>query len=98
MKLPCKLAPFRSLLALSRAAAFLALTRLAATAFAAGEKDKAALKLHDPAMNDDYLAVEFAKAHGKLKKTPSSSAARAIAPPRRARQAAHALGTVSGVG
>lgn len=37
------------------------------TAFAAGEKDKEALKLHDQAMDEDYLAVEFDKAEKKLK-------------------------------
>lgn len=36
-------------------------------ALAAGEKDKDALKLHDQAMDEDYLAVEFGKAEKKLK-------------------------------
>ncbi|WP_206079392.1 hypothetical protein [Polyangium spumosum] len=36
-------------------------------AYAAGEKDKEALKLHDQAMDEDYLAVEFDKAEKKLK-------------------------------
>lgn len=34
---------------------------------AAGEKDKDALKLHDQVMDEDYLAVEIAKAEKKLK-------------------------------
>jgi len=36
-------------------------------ASAAGEKDKEALKLHDQAMDEDYLSVEFDKAAAKLK-------------------------------
>jgi hypothetical protein len=55
----------RSLSALVIASAsVLALPSLAA---AAGEKDKDALKLHDQAMDEDYLAVEFGKAEKKLK-------------------------------
>lgn len=38
-----------------------------AVAAAAGEKDADAMKLHDQAMDDDYLAVEFDKAEKKLK-------------------------------
>jgi hypothetical protein len=57
--------PFRSLPALCLS--FFALVGLATTAFAAGEKDKAALKLHESAMNEDYLNVEFPKAEKKLK-------------------------------
>jgi hypothetical protein len=40
---------------------------LAPTAGAAGAKDKDAQKLLDGAMNDDYLATDFAKAEKKLK-------------------------------
>ena len=40
----------------------------AAPAFAAGKKDKEAMKLHDQAMDEDYLSVEFDKAETKLKK------------------------------
>ena len=57
--------PFRSLSALCLS--LIALVGLATSAFAAGEKDKAALKLHDSAMNEDYLNVDFAKAEKKLK-------------------------------
>lgn len=38
-----------------------------AIAGAAGEKDAEAMKLHDQAMDEDYLAVEFDKAEKKLK-------------------------------
>jgi hypothetical protein len=38
-----------------------------AVAGAAGEKDADAMKLHDQAMDEDYLAVEFDKAEKKLK-------------------------------
>jgi hypothetical protein len=38
-----------------------------AVAHAAGEKDADAMKLHDQAMDEDYLAVEFDKAEKKLK-------------------------------
>ncbi|MEJ7728929.1 MAG: hypothetical protein WKG00_06925 [Polyangiaceae bacterium] len=40
---------------------------LSPEASAQGVKDKAALKLHDQAMNDDYLNVAFDKAEKKLK-------------------------------
>lgn len=52
-------------LAPAAGAALLALAFVPA-AFAAGEKDKEAMKLHDSAMNEDYLSVEFAKAEKKL--------------------------------
>jgi hypothetical protein len=55
----------RSLSAL--AIASLSLLAIVPAAEAAGEKDKDALKLHDQAMDEDYLAVEFAKAEKKLK-------------------------------
>ncbi len=50
----------------------IALACISAVAFtqsadAAGEQDKEALRLHDQAMDEDYLAVEFAKAEKKLK-------------------------------
>lgn len=38
-----------------------------AVASAAGEKDAEAMKLHDQAMDEDYLSVEFDKAERKLK-------------------------------
>ncbi len=38
-----------------------------AAASAAGEKDAEAMKLHDQAMDDDYLSVEFDKAEKKLR-------------------------------
>ncbi len=38
-----------------------------AAAHAAGEKDAEAMKLHDQAMDEDYLAVEFDKAEKKLR-------------------------------
>lgn len=55
-----------------RSLSALVLASVAALAFpspaeAAGEKDKEALKLHDQAMDEDYLAVEFGKAEAKLK-------------------------------
>jgi hypothetical protein len=40
---------------------------VSAVAGAAGEKDAEAMKLHDQAMDEDYLAVEFDKAEKKLK-------------------------------
>ncbi|HVY46027.1 MAG TPA: hypothetical protein VHB21_09115 [Minicystis sp.] len=55
--------PFRPISALLLS--FVAVTGLAATALAA-PKDKAAMKLHDAAMNEDYLNVDFAKAEKKL--------------------------------
>jgi hypothetical protein len=58
--------PFRSPAALT-AASFVLLLGLGTSAHAAGAKDKEAQKLLDSAMNDDYLATEFAKAEKKLK-------------------------------
>ncbi|EYF07350.1 tetratricopeptide repeat protein [Chondromyces apiculatus] len=49
------------------AIASLTLLGLPAIADAAGEKDAEAMKLHDQAMDEDYLAVEFDKAEKKLK-------------------------------
>jgi hypothetical protein len=40
---------------------------LVSSASAAGEKDKDALKLHDQAINEDYLNADFPKATAKLK-------------------------------
>lgn len=57
--------PFKSFIAASLASTLL--VTLAPDAGAAGAKDKDAMKLHDKAMNDDYLATEFAKAEKKLK-------------------------------
>jgi len=59
------LRPFGSLAAVALAAAILG--SIPQSALAAGEKDKEALKLHDQAMDEDYLAVEFDKAEKKLK-------------------------------
>jgi hypothetical protein len=55
----------RSLAALVLASA--SVLAFSSPADAAGEKDKEALKLHDQAMDEDYLAVEFGKAEKKLK-------------------------------
>lgn len=55
----------RSLSALVIASA--SVLALPSPAEAAGEKDKEVLKLHDQAMDEDYLAVEFGKAEKKLK-------------------------------
>jgi hypothetical protein len=57
--------PFRSLSA-AAVSSFL-LLGLVSSASAAGEKDKEALKLHDQAINEDYLNADFPKAIGKLK-------------------------------
>lgn len=57
--------PFRSLSA-AAVSSFL-LLGLVSSASAAGEKDKEALKLHDQAINEDYLNADFPKATAKLK-------------------------------
>ncbi len=57
--------PFRSLSA-AAVSSFL-LLGLVSSASAAGEKDKEALKLHEQAINEDYLNADFPKAIGKLK-------------------------------
>lgn len=57
--------PFRSLSA-AAVSSFL-LLGLVSSASAAGEKDKDALKLHDQAINEDYLNADFPKATAKLK-------------------------------
>jgi hypothetical protein len=64
-KVPRTLRALRALSALGLAA--FSLTALPLPAEAAGEKDKDAMKLHDQAMDEDYLSVEFAKAEKKLK-------------------------------
>jgi len=62
------LRPFGSLVALALSAAvFGGFTGYSSTAFAAGEKDKEAMKLHDSALDEDYLNVELDKAEKKLK-------------------------------
>ena len=62
------LRPFGSFAAFALSAVVLGgLCSYSDTAFAAGEKDKEALKLHDQAMDEDYLAVEFDKAEKKLR-------------------------------
>lgn len=57
--------PFRSLSA-AAVSSFL-LLGLVSSASAAGERDKDALKLHDQAINEDYLNADFPKATAKLK-------------------------------
>jgi hypothetical protein len=59
------LRPYRSLSTFTVTAA--ALLCVAGDVGAQGAKDKEALKLHDTAMNDDYLNVAFDKAEKKLK-------------------------------
>jgi len=56
---------FRSFTAFTVTSA--ALLGLASEAGAQGAKDKEAMKLHDQAMNDDYLNVAFDKSEKKLK-------------------------------
>ncbi len=87
--------PFRSLPALCLSLA--ALVGLASSAFAAGPKDKAALKLHDSAMNEDYLNVEFPKAEKKLKDALKACGASGCSPAVVAKIHV-SLGTVYGVG
>ena len=70
---------------------------LAAPAYAAGKKDKEALKLHDQAMDEDYLSVEFEKAEAKLKKA-SEACGESNCSPEVAGKVFIALGTVHGVG
>ena len=57
--------PFRSLS--SAAVSSFLLLGLVSSASAAGEKNKEALKLHDQAINEDYLNADFPKATAKLK-------------------------------
>ncbi len=62
------LRPFGSIVALALATAiFGGFTGYSTAAFAAGEKDKEALKLHDQALDEDYLNLELDKAEKKLK-------------------------------
>lgn len=62
------LRPFGSIIALALSAAvFGGFTGYSSTALAAGEKDKEALKLHDAALDEDYLNLELDKAEKKLK-------------------------------
>ena len=87
--------PFRSFAAFSLTG--ILLLGLASHADAAGEKDKEALKLHDQAMNDDYLATDFAKATKKLndaiKKCGKDGCSKEVLG-----KVYIALGTVQGVG
>jgi len=58
--------PFRSLTAAAMSS-FLLLGLVSSASAAAGDKDKDALKLHDQAINEDYLNADFPKATAKLK-------------------------------
>ncbi len=58
--------PFRSLSAAAMSS-FLLLGLVSSASAAAGDKDKDALKLHDQAINEDYLNADFPKATAKLK-------------------------------
>jgi hypothetical protein len=60
--------PFRSLKTLSTWTLALAVGFAASSSLAAGKKDKEALKLHDQAMDEDYLSLELDKAEEKLQK------------------------------
>jgi hypothetical protein len=66
-------------------------------ALAAGEKDKEALKIHDSAMNDDYLSTEFGKADKKLRDALKRCGANGCTPAVVGR-INMSLGTVLGVG
>ena len=85
----------RSLFAVALAAGF-ALT-LSAEASAAGPKEKDAQKLFNQAMDEDYLATEFAKAEKKLKDALGKCGAAGCSPEFLAKVHV-ALGTVQGVG
>lgn len=62
------LRPFGSIVALALSAAvFGSFTGYSSSALAAGEKDKDAMKLHDAALDEDYLNLELDKAEKKLK-------------------------------
>ncbi|HRI67099.1 MAG TPA: hypothetical protein PK156_22795 [Polyangium sp.] len=62
------LRPFGSIVAFALSAAAIGgFTGYSSSAFAAGEKDKDALKLHDAALDEDYLNLELDKAEKKLK-------------------------------
>jgi hypothetical protein len=86
---------FRSLTTFTVTSA--ALLGLAADAGAQGAKDKEAMKLHDQAMNDDYLNVAFDKSEKKLKDALKRCGANACS--KEVLGKLHvALGTVHGVG
>lgn len=62
------LRPFGSIVALALSTAvFGGFTGFTSSALAAGEKDKDAMKLHDAALDEDYLNLELDKAEKKLK-------------------------------
>ena len=62
------LRPFGSIVALALSTAvFGGFTGYSSSALAAGEKDKDAMKLHDAALDEDYLNLELDKAEKKLK-------------------------------
>lgn len=62
------LRPFGSIVALALSAAVIgSFTGYSSSALAAGEKDKEVLKLHDAALDEDYLNLELDKAEKKLK-------------------------------
>ena len=61
------LRPFGSIVTLALSTAlFGGFTGYASSALAAGEKDKEAMKLHDAALDEDYLNLELDKAEKKL--------------------------------
>ncbi len=75
----------------------LAASTVSGDAFAAGKKDKEALKLHDQAMDEHYLSVEFDKAADKLDKAVTTCGASNCSPEVLGKLHI-ALGTVHGVG
>ena len=87
----------RSLRAAVALGLVLAASSVALDAEAAGKKDKEALKLHDQAMDEHYLSVEFDKAAEKLEKA-ASTCGESNCSPEVLGKIFVALGTVHGVG
>jgi hypothetical protein len=87
----------RSLRATVALGLVLAASSLAADASAAGKKDKEALKLHDQAMDEHYLSVEFDKAAEKLEQAVETCG-ESDCSPEVVGKLHVALGTVHGVG
>lgn len=87
----------RSLRAAVALGLVLAASSVALDAEAAGKKDKEALKLHDQAMDEHYLSVEFDKAAEKLEKAVTTCGASNCSPEVLGKIFV-ALGTVHGVG
>lgn len=75
----------------------LAASAVSGDALAAGKKDKEALKLHDQAMDEHYLSVEFDKAAEKLDKA-AKTCGESNCSPEVLGKIHIALGTVHGVG